>query len=173
MLAQARQLHAGSLRSFETGSLGEKQARQVEHGLDAYATAGRIVDDPASGLVDLAGALVLLSTAARDLDAVERAAAPVRGGLGRRGGAEPRRLCVFDPTHGESTADVRDADRAGGARVPACAACAADLQGGRTPDWLYDGAQPYVETDSVWAQTLFGTVGEDLVTQLQRRQPST
>lgn len=193
MLTHARELQASSLRrdlsedslhiaerlqGFDTDHLDDEQTRRVEHGLDAYALAGRIVDDPASGPVDLAGALVLLSIAARDLDAVERSAPQARGAARRRrgqaaepAGMKPRRLCAFDPTHGESTSEVRDDSRAGGARIPACAHCAADVEAGRSPDWLYDGAKPYVEADTIWARTLFGAVGDDHVTQLQREKP--
>ncbi|NUL59114.1 hypothetical protein F7P83_01740 [Brevibacterium luteolum] len=193
MLAHARALQAERLRGdlsadslriaarleeLDTQDLDAAHARQVEHGLDAYALAGRIVDDPAAGAVDLAGALVLLSIAARDLDAVERSApqtqVPARQRRGRAAvpeRAEPRKLCAFDPTHGESTGEVRETGRAGGARVPACGACAAGVEAGRPPDWLYDGATPYAEADTVWARTLFGAVGDDLVTQLQRATP--
>lgn len=193
MLAHARALQAEKLRGdlsadslriaarlevLDTQELDAAHAQQVEHGLDADALAGRIVDDPAAGPVDLAGALVLLSIAARDLDAVERSAPQTQDSARQRRSraaatapTEPRKLCAFDPTHGESTGEVREAGRVGGARVPACGACAADVEAGRSPDWLYDGATPYAEADTVWARTLFGAVGDDLVTQLQCATP--
>ena len=61
--------------------------------------------------------------------------------------------------------------RCAAAWAPACGACAADVEAGRSPDWLYDGATPCAEADTVWARTLFGAVGDDLATQLPREKP--
>ncbi|MGO3024733.1 MAG: hypothetical protein ACTIIH_16065 [Brevibacterium sp.] len=54
-------------------------------------------------------------------------------------------------------------------RVPVCGNCLSDLQSGRELQWIFDGDRPYVKGDSVWAQTLFGAIGGDLVTALHRR----
>lgn len=35
--------------------------------------------------------------------------------------------------------------------------------------WIFDGDRPYVEGSSVWAETLFGSIGSDLVTALKRQ----
>lgn len=185
----ADSLHiAGRLRDFDVSDLDSQRAELVQHGLDAYTLAAGIVDDPQADRVDLAGALVLLNLAGRDLDELERggrtgAKRSGPGSAGQKGravGSRARRaairrgetLCVFDPGHGAAQTTVRGeraGSRAAERKLPACAACAKDLAAGRQPDWLYDGNRPYAEGDSIWARTLFGSVGEDLVAQLQRR----
>jgi hypothetical protein len=54
-------------------------------------------------------------------------------------------------------------------RVPVCGSCLSDLHSGRELQWIFDGDRPYVEGRSVWAQTLFGAIGGDLVTALHRQ----
>jgi hypothetical protein len=54
-------------------------------------------------------------------------------------------------------------------RVPVCSNCLGDLASGRELQWLYDGDRPYVEGGTVWARTLFGAIGGDLVTALHRQ----
>ncbi|WP_228278175.1 hypothetical protein [Brevibacterium limosum] len=54
-------------------------------------------------------------------------------------------------------------------RVPVCDSCLSDLHADRELQWIFDGDRPYVEGGSVWAQTLFGAIGGDLVTALHRR----
>ncbi|MYM19019.1 hypothetical protein GSY69_03250 [Brevibacterium sp. 5221] len=162
---------AGRLTELRTDALPAAQADRVEHGLDAYALAGRLIDDSAATEADLAGALVLLNTAAADLNAVDQAQASGARGARRakrsaRGAGRIPRLCAINPTHGESESTI-DAPTGGG-RIPACRQCAADLSAGREPDWMLAGGKPYVEGDSVWASTLYGAVGDDLVAELHR-----
>ncbi|WP_051298128.1 hypothetical protein [Brevibacterium album] len=155
---------ARRLSELDTVSLAPELSARVTHGLDAYALAGRIVDDPAASRADLSGALVLLRTAAHDIAEVEATGGRRALGSGRRRAEDPARLCVVDPGHGRS-ASVADAPVEGhrGARIPVCADCAADLRAGREPAWLLEDGVPYVQGDSVWARTLFGAVGGDLV----------
>lgn len=54
-------------------------------------------------------------------------------------------------------------------RVPLCLGCQQDLQAGNQLQWIFDGDSPYVEGSSVWAETLFGSIGSDLVTALKRQ----
>lgn len=183
------------LAELETAGLEPARAERVHHGLDAYSIAGRIVDDPDSDQVDLAGALVLLRTAAQDVDAVEQTLeepstkqngkanadggkpgkpgksgkSGKRSGAGRRKDAAPRALCLFDPLHGDSVRTVRaEAPGTGRIVVPACDFCADEVDAGRSPDWLFDGGKPYIEQDTVWARSVFGATGADLVREVQR-----
>lgn len=154
---------AGRLRDLDTRGLTSEAAEGVRRGIDAYTFAGRLVDAEDATRADLAGALVLLTEAGRELELAEygTAARPKSAGL-----------CVVDPTHGESSARRRirggatvteSTAVAESATLPVCGVCARDFDAGRRPQWLRDGGRPYVERDTVWSRTRFGGAGEDLV----------
>lgn len=145
---------AARLQELHLSSLPASTAERVRHGLDAYDLAGRIVDDPSSGPVDLAGALVLLRIAERDVFAADKQAK----------GKGPAELSAVNPLHGEATTTATLTTSAGErVGIPATKDEADDLKAGRTPEWLNDGDSPYFTRETVWASTLFGTTGEDLV----------
>ncbi|RBP62353.1 hypothetical protein DFO66_11519 [Brevibacterium sanguinis] len=147
-------------------TLDETDAARVTRALDAYQWARTIVDDETADRLDLAGAMVLLRQAGREIAEVSEH----RRRRGRQGGL-PQSLCTVNPLHGEATTTARvDAD-ARSVRVPVCADCSADLREGNQLQWIFDGDRPYVEGSSIWSQTLFGVIGGDLVTALQRRRP--
>jgi hypothetical protein len=75
------------------------------------------------------------------------------------------RPCFFHPLHGEGTDRAR-ADHA--AAVPACGRCADDVAEDRAPDVLRVGrrGRPYYEQRSVWAETGFGSLTDDLAAEL-------
>lgn len=150
---------SAKLQQLHVSSLPASAADQVRHGLDAYDLAGKIVDDPSSGPVDLAGAMVLLRIAERDLFAADATSK----------GEGPRKLSAVNPLHGEATTSAEFTASGGrGVRIPVTKDEAADLKAGRTPAWLNDGDAPYVTRESVWARTLFGTTGVDLVDAVTR-----
>lgn len=128
-----------------------------QEAIDAMTAARRRMT-PDAPTVDLVGVLVLVDRARRLL---ARSAAL---DAGRRPPA-PEPLCTFHPLHGRAAGTV---DWRPGLRVPACAACAADLEADRTPDALRDGDRPYFEADTVWARTGFGALSGDLVARVSR-----
>jgi hypothetical protein len=135
----------------------EEAQDAYQRALDAYSAARRRTGDEAPA-VDLVGVLVLVDQA--------------RGDLARAAGLEsghrvaPQRpLCAFHPLHGRST---RTVPWQRGLQVPACAACAKAVRGGRTPDALRDGDVPYFEADTVWARTGYGAWADDLVERVSR-----
>ncbi|MBM6591019.1 hypothetical protein [Brevibacterium sp. RIT 803] len=158
---------AGEIDRLQTQNLNAASAASVERGLDAYQMARTIVDDETSERIDLAGAMVLLRQAGREIAEVDAARKKKRSPRARSG--LPQSLCTINPLHGEAQSTTRlDAD-ASGVRVPVCGSCQNDRQRGNQLQWIFDGDRPYVEGDSVWAQTLFGAIGSDLVTALHRQ----
>ncbi|EKU46483.1 MULTISPECIES: hypothetical protein [Brevibacterium] len=158
---------AESIDRLHTADLPAADADRVERALDAYQIARRIVDDTSSSRIDLAGAMVLIRQAGREIAEAQR------GGRRRRGrtGSLPESLCTVNPLHGEAQSTSRvDADGQS-IRVPVCRMCAEDLAAGRELQWIFDGDRPYVEARSIWARTLFGAIGGDLVTALHRERP--
>lgn len=157
---------AEKIDHLQTQSLDEAKAAEVAKALDAYQIARRIVDDETSERIDLAGAMVLLRQAGRVI-------AEVGSGRSRKAGARgrsrlPQSLCTINPLHGEAQSTTRlDADGSG-VRVPVCGSCQHDRHAGNQLQWIFDGSRPYVEGDSIWAQTLFGAIGGDLVTAMHR-----
>lgn len=147
------------LTTMKLENLSEADAATVQHGLDAYDLAGRIVDSENSRSVDLAGAMVLLRTAERDLFSLDHRA---KGRTGKNNC--PLLFSAVNPLHGEATttAELRTS---GGTvvNIPTTKDDASDIKAGRTPQWLYDGDKPYPDRDTVWARTLFGSIGTDLV----------
>lgn len=161
---------AERLAQLDTQTLSAEDAETVAHGLDAYDLARRIVDDETSDRADLAGALVLMTIAGHDVARVERAIAQKGSRLSLGRGAPAKvadiaDLCTIDPAHG--TAAERKRPDGAEASVPVCRDCARDLAAGRRPQWLVADGKPYAEGDSVWARTLYGTTGGDLVSMLQ------
>lgn len=158
---------AEKIDHLQTQSLDEAKAAKVERALDAYQIARSIVDDRATERIDLAGAMVLLRQAGRELAEVESGK---KGKQATRNRSKlPQSLCTINPLHGEAQSTTRlDADSSG-VRVPVCGSCQNDRQRGNQLQWIFDGNKPYVEGESIWAQTLFGAIGGDLVTALHRQ----
>lgn len=157
---------AEQIENLQTQNLRTEDAEQVERGLDAYQIARRIVDDESSERIDLAGAMVLLRQAGREIAEVGPGRQKKRGS--RSGSRLPESLCTINPLHGEAQARTRVGTNSTNVRVPVCSSCLQDLQAGNQLQWIFDCDRPYVEGSSVWAQTLFGAIGSDLVTALHR-----
>ena len=161
---------AAEIDRLQTEDLSPDEAAKVGRALDAYQIARGIVDDEDAGRLDLAGAAVLLRQAGREITAVQRAGRTKRGPRGGDSGL-PQSLCTINPLHGEAggTSEVTMTGRR--VRVPVCEDCRADLRAGNQLQWIFDEGRPYVEGSSVWAATLFGSIGGDLVTALRSRPP--
>lgn len=158
---------AETIDRLHTADLDREGGDRVERALDAYQIARRIVDDPEAARIDLAGAMVLIRQAGREIAEVQRGRRKKRSA---RSGL-PESLCTVNPLHGEAQTTSRvDADGQS-VRVPVCRTCSADLAAGRELQWIFDGDRPYVESPSVWSRTLFGVIGGDLVTALHRERP--
>ncbi|GAB3558221.1 hypothetical protein [Spelaeicoccus albus] len=154
---------AAELESCKTDDIDAETARTITHGLDAYSLASGIVDEDSPRTVDMAGALVLTRIAEQDLEIV-------RSGRKRTASAI---LCAVNPLHGDATHDaVLEGSSGHSQHLRACRTCARALDAGRTPDWLYDANAPYVEGGTVWARTLFGSAGVDLVAAVTRAEGS-
>ncbi|WP_423057612.1 hypothetical protein [Brevibacterium linens] len=180
---------ADEITQLQTQELSTTDAEGVERALDAYQMARAIVDDGEAERIDLAGAMVLLRQAGREIAEVKLHKSTKRGTKARKSDAArasastksaktrglPQSLCTVNPLHGEArTNQLVSTERKGhlagkSVRVPVCGSCLSDLQSGRELQWIFDGDRPYVEGRSVWAQTLFGAIGGDLVTALHRQ----
>jgi hypothetical protein len=105
-------------------------------------------------VADVVGAQVVARAGERDL------------ARGARGTGGPLVTCFFDPRHpaGKKTASWRLGD--GEVDVPCCAACAARVAKGQSPDHLRlrarRGTTPYWDRDDVWARTGFGATTDFL-----------
>lgn len=186
--AQSEVLRLGEeLRGLEaSGSCDLDVLRQA---LDAYAAAGRVLDD-AQHLPDLAGVLALVTEgrdalAANQASKVKLAKQPKRKqgrGAGERDGkagqAAPLPLCFFHPLHGRAVKRTawRPLGRRESLRVALCAACDRAVRGRHAPEALtdlYEGRElPYFEVPaehSLWTATGFGSFGtESLTARVQR-----
>ncbi|MGO0603156.1 hypothetical protein [Brevibacterium linens] len=180
---------AEEFTQLQTQNLSATDTEGVERALDAYQMARTIVDDTEAERIDLAGAMVLLRQVGREIAevklhrSVEHGARPWKPDVARASGSMksararglPQSLCTVNPLHGEARSNrLVSTERKGhlagkSVRVPVCGNCLSDLQSGRELQWIFDGDRPYVKGDSVWAQTLFGAIGGDLVTALHRR----
>ncbi|MGM0699327.1 MAG: hypothetical protein ACQEVD_10805 [Actinomycetota bacterium] len=179
---------ADEITQLQTQDLSTTDAEGVERALDAYQMARSIVDDTEAERIDLAGAMVLLRQAGREIVEVKlhrstkRGARTGKSDSARSAGSTksaktrglPQSLCTVNPLHGEARSNqLVSTERKGhlagkSVRVPVCSSCLSDLHSGRELQWIFDGDRPYVEGRSVWAQTLFGAIGGDLVTALHR-----
>lgn len=179
---------ADEITQLQTQDLSTTDAEGVERALDAYQMARSIVDDTEAERIDLAGAMVLLRQAGREIAEVKlhrstkRGARTGKSDSARSAGSTksakarglPQSLCTVNPLHGEARSNqLVSTERKGhlagkSVRVPVCSSCLSDLHSGRELQWIFDGDRPYVEGRSVWAQTLFGAIGGDLVTALHR-----
>ncbi|MCU4297589.1 hypothetical protein D3I60_10930 [Brevibacterium permense] len=179
---------ADEITQLQTQDLSTTDAEGVERALDAYQMARSIVDDTEAERIDLAGAMVLLRQAGREIAEVKLHRSTKRGArTGKSDSARstgstksaktrglPQSLCTVNPLHGEARSNqLVSTERKGhlagkSVRVPVCSSCLSDLHSGRELQWIFDGDRPYVEGRSVWAQTLFGAIGGDLVTALHR-----
>jgi hypothetical protein len=180
---------ADEITQLQTQELSTTDAEGVERALDAYQMARAIVDDGEAERIDLAGAMVLLRQAGREIAEVKLHKSTKRGTKARKSDAArasastksaktrglPESLCTVNPLHGEArTNRLVSTERKGhlagkSVRVPVCGSCQSDLQSGRELQWIFDGDRPYVDGRSVWAQTLFGAIDGDLVTALHRQ----
>lgn len=180
---------ADEITQLQTQDLSTADAEGVERALDAYQMARGIVDDTEAERIDLAGAMVLLRQAGREIAEVNLHRSTKRGARTRKTGSArasgstksaksrglPQSLCTVNPLHGEARSNqLVSTERKGhlagkSVRVPVCGSCLSDLHSGRELQWIFDGDRPYVEGRSVWAQTLFGAIGGDLVTALHRQ----
>ena len=179
---------ADEITQLQTQELSTTDAEGVERALDAYQMARAIVDDGEAERIDLAGAMVLLRQAGREIAEVKLHKSAKRGTTSRKSDVAratsstksaktrglPQSLCTVNPLHGEARSNqLVSTERKGhlagkSVRVPVCSSCLSDLHSGRELHWIFDGDRPYVEGRSVWAQTLFGAIGGDLVTALHR-----
>ncbi|UZD63154.1 hypothetical protein [Brevibacterium sp. JSBI002] len=179
---------ADEITQLQTQDLSTIDAEGVERALDAYQMARTIVDDTEAERIDLAGAMVLLRQAGREIAEVKLHRSTKRGTRSRKSDSArasgttksakarglPQSLCTVNPLHGEARSNqLVSTERKGhlagkSVRVPVCSSCLSDLHSGRELQWIFDGDRPYVEGRSVWAQTLFGAIGGDLVTALHR-----
>lgn len=158
---------AEEIDRLQTQNLDSASAAKVERGLDAYQIARTIVDDEASERIDLAGAMVLLRQAGREIAEAGAGRRTRRGS--RSSSGLPESLCAINPLHGEAQSTTRVDAGGASVRMPVCTSCRHDLQADNQLQWIFDGDRPYVEGSSVWARTLFGAIGSDLVTALHRQ----
>ncbi|WP_396455088.1 hypothetical protein [Actinomadura sp.] len=148
---------------------GERTDALLTTALDAYQAAGKTLD-AARGVPDLAGVLVLLD---RGRDALASAQSVARGGPE----IPHSPLCFFNPLHGDAASKIewRPIGSRRRLRVHACRDCTRAARAKETPDILMDRRDgrdvPYFEADptrSVWAETGYGQLREDLVHRILR-----
>ncbi|WUI03007.1 hypothetical protein OHR68_14730 [Spirillospora sp. NBC_00431] len=153
---------------------GERARALMTNALDAYQAAGKTLD-AARGVPDLAGVLVLLD---QGHDALASARAVADGAPE----IPPVPLCFFNPLHGdaETRLDWRPVGSRERLKVRSCRACARAARGKETPDVLMDRRDgrdvPYYEADpaaSVWAETGYGQLRDDLVHRVLRGDATT
>nr|WP_237556682.1 hypothetical protein [Streptomyces sp. SID5464] len=137
-----------------TQAAGVSTTPGLQRALDAYAAAGRVLDE-ARGLPDLAGVLAL-----------------AQEGRDALAGSPGLPLCFFNPLHGRAA--LRTGWRPLGRRdrldVAVCQDCADALQVRRAPEVLTDRAEdgrtvPYFELPagrSVWSATGYGSLTSPL-----------
>nr|WP_221493807.1 hypothetical protein [Actinomadura coerulea] len=148
---------------------GERTRALMARALDAYQAAGKTLD-AARGVPDLAGVLVLLD---QGRDALASAQAVAKGGSE----IPPVPLCFFNPLHGDATGEL-DWRPVGSRRrlsVRTCRTCARAARDKRAPEVLTDRRDgrevPYYEVDpssSVWAETGYGQLRDDLIERVLR-----
>lgn len=148
---------------------GERTGDLMTRALDAYQAAGKTLDR-ARGVPDLAGVLVLLD---QGRDALASAQAVAAG----KPEIPPSPLCFFNPLHGDAATriDWRPIGSRRRLRVHACRDCARAARAKETPDILMDRRDgrdvPYFEADpsqSVWAETGYGHLRDDLIHRILR-----
>ncbi|TDD92551.1 hypothetical protein E1293_00815 [Actinomadura darangshiensis] len=148
---------------------GERTRTLMARALDAYQAAGKTLD-AARGAPDLAGVLVVLD---QGRDALASAQAVADG----KPEIPPVPLCFFNPLHGDATnkLDWRPLGSRKRLRVQTCRPCARAARDKQTPDVLTDHRDgrevPYYEADptqSVWAETGYGQLREDLIPRILR-----
>ncbi|TDC70903.1 hypothetical protein E1200_03985 [Actinomadura sp. GC306] len=154
----------------ETETPTNEQTRPLmTRALDAYQAAGKTLD-AARGIPDLAGVLVLVD---QGRDALASAEAVAKG----KAEIPPMPLCFFNPLHGDATTklDWRPVGSRKRLRIKTCRTCARTTREKRTPDVLMDTRDgrpvPYYEADpaqSVWAETGYGQLREDLIHRILR-----
>ncbi|QNE23009.1 hypothetical protein F1D05_19060 [Kribbella qitaiheensis] len=135
--------------------------RHQELALDAHDAAGRVLD-ASRDLVDVVGAMVLLDQARRELEIAKAIAA------GRKAPAvQP--LCAFNPLHARATGRPTQVESDGATlTLPLCTECRQALKRGVAPKSLPGDDGPYWHGDDLWARTLFGAVGDNLSTAVNR-----
>lgn len=157
------------LDESNTPTANEKARTLMTTALDAYQAAGKTLD-AARGVPDLAGVLVLLD---QGRDALASAKAVANG----KPEMPPMPLCFFNPLHGDATTklDWRPIGSRKRLRVQSCRPCARTARNKQTPDVLMDRRDgrdiPYYEADpsqSVWAETGYGQLRDDLIHRVLR-----
>ncbi|NDU71058.1 hypothetical protein GWI34_00245 [Actinomadura sp. DSM 109109] len=157
------------LDSTDVPTSDERPRALMARALDAYQAAGKTLD-AARGVPDLAGVLVLLDQG-RDALASAQAVA--------KGGAEipPVPLCFFNPLHGDAASEIdwRPVGSRKRLSVRTCRPCARAARDKRAPEVLTDRRDgrevPYYEADpasSVWAETGYGQLRDDLIERVLR-----
>ncbi|MFA1537524.1 hypothetical protein [Actinomadura monticuli] len=148
---------------------GERAGDLMTRALDAYQAASKTLDR-ARGVPDLAGVLVLLD---QGHDALASARAVAAG----EPEIPPSPLCFFNPLHGDAATRIewRPIGSRRRLRVHACRDCARAARAKETPDILMDRRDgrdvPYFEADpseSVWAETGYGHLRDDLIHRVLR-----
>ncbi|TDB96857.1 hypothetical protein [Actinomadura sp. 7K534] len=159
----------GELLDESDTPANERTRTLMTRALDAYQAAGKTLD-AARGIPDLAGVLVLVD---QGRDALASAQAVAKG----KPEIPPMPLCFFNPLHGDATTklDWRPLGSRERLRVQACPTCARATRAKRTPEVLMDTRDgrpvPYYEADpkkSVWAETGYGQLREDLIHRVLR-----
>ena len=157
------------LDESSTPTSDERARTLMTRALDAYQAAGKTLDS-ARGVPDLAGVLVLVD---QGRDALASAQAVAKG----RPEIHAMPLCFFNPLHGDATTklDWRPIGSRRRLHVRTCRACARTTRQKQTPDVLLDRRDgrdvPYYEADpsgSVWAETGYGQLRDDLVHRVLR-----
>ncbi|TDC88014.1 hypothetical protein [Actinomadura sp. 7K507] len=157
------------LDESSTPATGERARTLMTRALDAYQAAGKTLD-AARGVPDLAGVLVLVD---QGRDALASAQAAAKG----EPEIPPIPLCFFNPLHGDATTklDWRPIGSRKRLHVRTCRDCARTARQKQTPDVLLDHRDgrdvPYYEadpTESIWAETGYGQLREDLIHRILR-----
>lgn len=129
-----------------------RAAERWDRALECRDVAALIARDPQARDVDLVGALVLEDAARLEL----AAATALHAG---RKVPTPEAPCALNPTHPRSAARVT---WGGAPQLRVCRECERDVRAGRRPDVLEDDGKAYLERDTPWAATAFGTLPGDL-----------
>jgi hypothetical protein len=134
----------------------EKLAKELDAAADppdeafeAQRAASKAIED-ARRPIDWVGAVVLAS-----------------GGLAAMRGKDGR-PCFFNPLHQRARHRTRWKRGRKTVEIPTCDECSHALRKGRRPQELHDGGRPYWERDTVWGQSGFGALDDDVALRVLR-----